>query len=148
MDQVLQERAGVRLDEALASASSLDPRESLRTALRTLKESQPEAFGAALRYYEEVLVPRVAEPTSDPLAEWRRYGLEIARQVGAGRLVGVDASGRASDAAETESAPPATLLLFLPQDARAPALLLSGPAALSPPQQAATTLLVHRKLTL
>ncbi len=143
MDQELHDRAAARLETALGDASAFDPRGPYRTALRALKESRPEAFREALRYYEEVLLPQVAAER-DPLEAWLSYGRRIAELSGGGRYVAVDPSGRALDGSDERD--PDSLLLYLPDQATAATILLAGPAELSDAQQATVDLLVLGRL--
>lgn len=140
----IRQRADARLDEALAHAAQQDPRPFFREQLRLLKDSDPAAFEEALRYYEEVLLPRVAAPDSDPLLEWFEYGRKLVELEGAehaGKVVMVDPSGRS-----TPFAAPLRLdhlVLYLPDDTRTPALPLNVPRRLSLEQQATFDLLVR-----
>jgi hypothetical protein len=140
----IRQRADTRLDHALERAALRDPRDFYRERLRLLKEQEPAAFDEARRYYEEVLLPRVADGESDPVLEWFEYGRRLAELGGPGEAVMIDLSGRS-----TEFVPPLhrdQLVLYLPEDARAPVLALNVPHHLSPAQQANYTLLIERKL--
>lgn len=144
----IRKAAAARLDEALSAANALDPRDSFRDALRALKERDAAKFEEAKRHFEGFVVPRVAEPDSDPLAEWLKYGYELARRSGAGALHAIDPSGLARPAEEGEPPGPGELLLFIPNDGRTPVLELAGPASPTPPQEATRDLLVRGKLSL
>lgn len=163
MDEAMQERATARLDAALAERPATDPRGGYRAALRALKDGHPEAFQAALQYYENVLVPRVAGEEADPLREWLAYGRRIAQLSGAGAFWAIAADGRAErvdaepadggaeaaagpSSAEGAGASPDRLLLFVPERGEARAFVLSGPARPSDPQQASIDLLVLGRL--
>ncbi len=142
--EAMRQRADARVDEALERAALLDPRDFYRERLRLLKERDPAAFTEARRYYEDVLLPRVAAADSDPVLEWFEYGRRLAELGGAGRVVIIDASGRSTDYTPPLSL--AQLLLHLPEDNGTPVLALNVPRNLSPAQQATYALLVERKL--
>lgn len=137
-------RAEKRLDAALEQAAVQDPRPHLRAALRQLKASNPVGFTRALAYFQEQLVPRVAGD-ADPLAEWLKYGRIIAVEMGPGREVEVGPSGRAlpADGDRSERG----LLLFLPDDTAAHALLLCAPRPWTRAQEATVELLIHGRAT-
>lgn len=137
-----RQRADARLDEALERASLRDPRDSYRERLKLLRERDQPAFAEARQYYEEVLVPRVAAPDSDPILEWFEYGRRLAELEGGrtGRVVVIDHTGRAADF--SPPLPRDHLVIFLPEENRAPALPLSVPLQLSPAQQASYDLLI------
>lgn len=147
MDE-LQVRANACLEDALATSPIQDPRSSYRDRLRTLKAQDSAAFERALRYFQDVLVPRVADQTRDPLAEWLEYGRLLAELSGPGRIVGIDAGGRArphelvSDGSVSDGS---ALVLHLPDDARAGAFVLALPRRPTRAQQATVDLLVSGK---
>src|SRR5688572_21853072 len=87
-------RAEARTDDALAGSGFEDPRIALRRRLKQLKDNQPAAFAKAIEYYEQDLLPRIAEG-GDPLAEWLDYGRQLGDLTSPGRTMSVDASGRA-----------------------------------------------------
>lgn len=142
MDE-LQARANACLEDSLATSPLQDPRSSYRDRLRTLKAQDSAAFERALRYFQEVLVPRVADQTGDPLAEWLEYGRLLAELSGPGRFVGVDATGRARPHEVVSDG--SALLLHLPDDARAGAFVLALPRRPTRAQQATVDLLVSGK---
>lgn len=130
-----------RLSErALADAGFADPRPLYRDLLRRLRESDPEGFRAAAGHYETELVPAVAEGSVDPVEAWLGYGARIAARLGPGRLVQVDAGGRARP---LEDGPPAagSLVLHLPADGSRAVLVLLLPLTPSEPQDATVQLL-------
>lgn len=140
----LKARADARLETALQDTDRQDPRRLYRPALKYLRSERPAAFQDALRYFEEELIPAVAGQ-ADPLAAWLEYGRRLARALGDGRLLELDSTGRArpvSDPADARG-----LVLHLPDDAGAPALVLRHPTAPSPAQQAAFELLVEGRQT-
>lgn len=144
MDEATRARAEARYEEALGRGGLRDPREQFRDWMHTLRERDADAFGHALRYFDEVLVERVADPSSDPVAEWIEYGRRLAEQLQPGRLTVIDETGRAHD--YTPPPAPGALVLHLPEDARSPASILSLPRDPSPAQRATCDLLVLRKL--
>ncbi|MCA1790961.1 MAG: hypothetical protein LC667_14225, partial [Thioalkalivibrio sp.] len=100
------------------------------------------AFRRALRYFDETLIPAVADESSDPLAEWLEYGRLLASLTTPGRAVQIDAGGRARDYARPIA--PDALVLHLPDSASQPALVLGLPPKLSPSQRATFDLLVKQ----
>lgn len=138
-------RADAALDAAVWDGRLADPRPFYRPALKYLREREPAGFREALRHFEEVLVPAVAAG-ADPAQEWRRYGQLLAEQMGAGRTVAVEPSGRARQAAEGGAAAD-SLVLHLPDAADAPPLVLSYPVDPSPAQGATFELLVLGRQT-
>ncbi len=130
----LQEKADARFAAALAASGARDPREYYRTQLRELKRSNPEGYDQAVGYYQDELVPSIAERDADPLQAWRAYGLLIAQLAAPGRAVAIDASGR-SRPLESSGAVD-DMILHLPDARNAPALLVGLPPKPSPAQMA------------
>lgn len=144
MDATLRDRADARLEEALARAGLQDPRGFYREWLRALRDQDGEAFDEARRYYEETLLPRVAEEGTDPIEEWLDYGRRLAEMSGPGELVEIDEEGRARVAAT-----PATrdrLILYLPASPREPGRIINLPVRLSAAQRANVDLLIEGRL--
>ncbi len=141
-DPELRARADERFERALAEAGARDPREFYRAQLRALKEASPEGFRRALAYFEERLIPAVAEEGSDPLAEWLEYGRVLASLSTPGRTVSIDRTGRASDYARPVA--PDAVVLHLPENASQRAIVLGIPPTLSPAQRASYDLLVKQ----
>ena len=142
MSDDLRARADARFERALQETGARDPRGFFRDQLRELKASSPDAFRRALRYYEETLIPAVADEASDPVAEWLEYGRLLASLSVPGRAVQIDAGGRARDYARP--VPSDTLVLHLPDNAAKPALVLGIPPKLTPHQRASYDLLVKQ----
>lgn len=141
-----RERADARLAAALRESELEDPRDFYRERLKLLRERSPAAFQDALRYYEDELLPSVAAEDSDPVREWFAYGRRLAELTAPGRLVEIDASGRAH-----AHAPPldrTRLVLHLPDDEREPAMILGLPRAASAAQRATCDLLVRGRTEL
>jgi hypothetical protein len=84
----------------------------------------------------------VAEDDSDPLGEWLEFARVLAELTTPGRAVWIDATGRSSD--YERPVPPDALVLHLPENPGAPAILLGLPPDLSPHQRAAYDLLVRQ----
>jgi hypothetical protein len=139
-----KDRAEERLSAAVARAGIRDPRGYYRAVLRHLRDRDPEAFARATSHYEGELLSEVAAG-ADPVAHWLDYGRLLCRELGPGRTVEVDATGRARDAGPVEAG--IGLTLFLPDDAAAPPLVLLCPAAPTPAQTATLELLVEGRLT-
>jgi hypothetical protein len=135
-------RADARLDDALADADCRDPRPFYRPVLRQLRERSPEAFQAAIAYFDETLVPGCLD--GDPLAAWLDYGTHIAGAIGSGRIMDIDGTGRARIAADPGAA--TGLLLFIPDATSAPILVLRYPTDATPSQQATFELLVEGRV--
>ena len=142
MTDDLRARADERFERALQQTGARDPRSFFRDQLRELKAASPDAFRRALRYFEETLIPTVADEGSDPVAEWLEYGRVLASLAPPGRTVQFDASGRARD--DARPVPPEAMVLHLPENAGRPALVLGIPPRLSPHQRAAYDLLVKQ----
>lgn len=137
-------RADARLEAALQGADHRDPRPYLRAVLRHLRERNAEAFSRATRYFQDELVPAVAGE-ADPLEAWAEYGERLARELGAGRTVELDSTGRARPVDDARSA--RGLVLFIPDATDAPVLVLRYPRDPAPAQHAAYELLVEGRQT-
>jgi hypothetical protein len=138
----LRARADERFERALQQTGARDPRNFFRDMLRDLKAADADAFRRALRYYDETLIPTVADDASDPVAEWLEYGRVLAGLTIPGRTVQIDAGGRARDYGRP--VPLDALVLHLPDNAARPALVLGLPPKLSPHQRASYDLLVKQ----
>ena len=139
----VRSRADQRFNQALAEAGARDPRDFYRNRLRELRESNPEGYRAAIRYFEDELIPIVAREDSDPIAEWLEYGRLLASLRVEGSTVMIDASGRARPYARP--VPADNLVLHLPTSSREIALAVGLPSNLSPAQAATYQLLVPRR---
>jgi len=130
------------LDRALAESGARDPRDFYRERLRELKRVSPEHYQQAVSYYSQTLLPEVAEGRRDALVAWTDYGRRLAESLTPGRTVAIDTSGRARP-----YEPPAGdgLVLHLPDDKGAKALLVALPRSLSAPQRATYDVLVSGK---
>lgn len=137
-------RADARLETALADADHRDPRPFYRLALKHLRDRDEDAFGRALRYFEDTLVPAVSGE-ADPLAAWAEYGIVLAGALGRGRTVELDRTGRSRS---VESVVGTTgLVLHIPDATDAPVLVLRYPRDPAPAQHAAYELLVQGRQT-
>ena len=134
-------RAEARTDEAVAASGFEDPRVALRRRLKLLKDNQPAAFTRALEYYEQDLLPRIAEG-ADPLSEWLEYGRQLGDLTSPGRTMSVDAGGRARPYRSVLEEQ--TLVLHIPNDTAVDVLPLAIPRELSAAQRATFDLLVNR----
>lgn len=146
MTDELRRRVEQRLEAALETSGARDPRDHYRELLRDLKEKDPDAYGSAVGYYEETLLPAVAAGDEEPLKGWREFGRRIAELSAPGRTVALDASGRAR-AYDPEGAA-GDLVLHLPEESRRRALLVALPQEPSDAQRAAYRLLVAGRQTL
>ena len=142
MDDTVKAAADARTAEAIAAGPWQDFREAYRERLRWLKEARPQAFAEAVASYEN-LVTNVAAG-DDAIRAWLEYGRQLGELRGRGKVVGIDASGRAVDAAVARD----QLMLHLPDDINVPALPLVVPRDISQAQQSTFDLLVRRKLSL
>ena len=141
MAEETRHAAELRTEAALRERGLRDPREQYREWLRELKETDPDGFTAARRHYEERLLPLLEAAGADPVAAWIDYGRVLAERAGAGRVVSIDATGRARDYEPAA----ADLVLFLPEDTARRARILSLPLQPSPAQRATCDLLVLGK---
>jgi hypothetical protein len=145
-DPTVRAQADRRFEAALAATGARDPREHYRAQLRSLREKDARVFEEAVRYFDGVLIPRVAAADSDPLAEWLDFGRRLAEWSAPGRTTQIDPSGRAH--AYSPPVPLDHLVLHLPVAAREAAHPIGLPAALSPAQRATYDLLVRGRLSL
>ncbi|MFQ5679224.1 MAG: hypothetical protein ACE5HP_07165 [Gemmatimonadota bacterium] len=114
-----------------------------RKLLVRLKSADPAAYEAAVARYEKTVPSRIAAAEADPLEAWIEYGMWLAARLSPGRAVAVDAEGRAHEVGREagRALPSGGLLLHLPDEARAPALLLAMPREPSEAQRATVELL-------
>jgi hypothetical protein len=136
------------LEVALAQSGARDPRDFYRERLRELKGLRPDEYRSLVGYYTDILLPEVAEHRRDALAAWTEYGRRLAEALAPGRTVAIDDTGRARpydpDGPVDHDDPAASvaLILHLPNDGGARALLVALPRALSPAQRATYDVLV------
>jgi hypothetical protein len=134
-----EDRARRLTERALAEAGFADPRPLYRDLLRRLREVDPEGFRVVADHYESELLPAIADRGVHPVQAWLAYGGGIASRLAPGRLVAVDAPGRARPI-DTGAPPAGALVLHLPEDGSRASLLLA-PRDPSEAQEATTTLL-------
>jgi hypothetical protein len=148
MSEELRERAEQRLAAAIAAAGVADPRPALRERLRALRERAPAAFDRARSFYEEQVLPALADAAGHTAAliTWVEYADFVAGLEGEARLYVVDANGRADAFAGSLDA--GMLVLHVPDDAAVPALAVIAPLEPSPAQRATLDLLVAGRVTL
>ena len=140
MEQELNDRADQIFEEALDQTGAKDPREFYRTRLREMKADNPEAYREAVAYYENDLVPSIAEAGDDPLMAWQRFGCRVAEMMVNGTPIEVDATGR-----KRPYAPPTPadhMVLHIPLGTKGRALVVGLPPELSSAQLATYDLLV------
>lgn len=140
MEQELHDRADHIFAEALGQAGAKDPREFYRTRLREMKADKPEAYRKAVAYYENDLVPSIAEAGDDPLMAWQRFGCRMAELTVAGTPIEIDTTGRRLPYAPPT--PPDRMVLHIPRGSSGRALLVGLPPELSAAQLATYNLLV------
>lgn len=145
-EKPVEERAEARLDAVLKETGARDPRDFYRVQLKELRSEDRDGYEAAVEYYRETLIPRVADPDVDPLAAWTDYGRHLASLRAHGRTVSVDATGRS--AAYASPADRGSLVLHLPDDKKRPALVVGLPGELSHAQRATYDWLVSGRRAL
>jgi len=129
-----------RFTEALQGSGARDPRDFYRDRLKELRERDPEAYGEAVRYYEDRLIPAVAQTESDPLREWLEYGCFLARSFAPGRAVQIDPTGLAEE--YRPPVPGDALVLHIPDSTRERPSVVGLPPEMTPAQRATYDLLV------
>jgi hypothetical protein len=133
-------RADKALEDALAEAGARDPREFYRERLRELKESNPEGYQVAVRYYRETLLPSIVDG-APPLDAWTEYGRTLAETATPGRTVSIDSTGLSIP---YEGPDLDRLHLHIPEG-KGRALLVGLPRELTPAQRATYDVLVAGK---
>ncbi len=140
MDQALQNRADRLFEEKLNETNAKDPREFYRERLREMKGSDPDAYRAAVEYYQGVLIPSIAEEGADPLTSWQAYGCRLAELSTPGKPVEVDVTGRTHG--YHPPTPKDRMILHIPRGSKGRALVVGLPTELSSAQRATYDLLV------
>lgn len=130
----------MRLEEVLEARGARDPREFYRTRLRQLRAEDRDAYEKAVTHYRQTLLPAIANEGADPLVAWTEYGRRLAELSAPGRTVCLDPSGRSTD--YEAPADPDALVLHLPTNRRARALVVGIPREPSAAQRAAYDWLV------
>ena len=142
MSETLITTAEQALEAAIATSGGRDPRDFYRERLRELKQVNPESYRAAVTYYREVLIPEVASGAGNPLDAWIEYGRTLAEALAPGRTVSIDETGKSHNYEGVDSS---GLILHLPQETAARALLVSLPVTMSSAQRATYDVLVKGK---
>jgi hypothetical protein len=137
-----REQADARFEQALKERGARDPRDFYRKQLVELKAASADAYRRALAYFDERLIPTVAQEDSDPVGEWLEYGRVLATLVTPGRTVAIDPTGRSRDYARP--VPTDALVLHLPESTARAAIIVGLPTELTAPQRASYDLLVRR----
>ncbi len=140
MEQELQDRADRIFEEALGKTGAKDPREFLRKRLREMKADNPSAYREAVAYYENELIPSIAEAGDDPLRAWQQFGCRMAELTVAGTPVEIDTTGRRHPYAPPT--PADRMVLYIPEGSKGRALVVGLPPELSAAQLATHDLLV------
>lgn len=140
MSEAQATAADKALEAALAEAGARDPREFYRERLRELKRANPSEYESAVAYYRDTLIPEVAGGGTDPLDAWTEYGRRLATALTPGRTISVDGTGLAHEYGEPKRD---RLVLHLPAENGARALLVALPSSLSTAQRATYDVLVE-----
>ena len=140
MDETLQQRADDLFAETLSRTNAKDPREFYRERLREMKAADPGAYREAVEYYQEELIPSIAEKGADPLTAWQEYGCRLAELATPGKPVEVDATGRTHR--YQPPTPQDRMILHVPEGSKGHALVVGLPPELSSAQRATYDLLV------
>lgn len=120
-----KQAAEARFAEALAATGARDPRDHYRKMLRELKRNSAEGYAEGVAYYQQTLIPSIADG-KDPLEAWRDYGLLIARLAAPGRPVAVDPRGRSRPFQVPGN--PGDMILHMPHRSRERPILVTFPA--------------------
>jgi hypothetical protein len=104
-----------------------------------LKADNPEAYRDAVAYYENELVPSIAEAGDDPVTAWQRFGCRVAELTVAGTPMEIDATGRTLP--YQPPTPVDRMVLHVPKGTKGRALVVGLPPELSAAQLATYDLL-------
>jgi len=140
MDKQIHDRADQILEKALGQTGVKDPRGFYRKRLRAMKAEDPDSYREVVAYYENEVVPSIAESGDDPLTAWQQFGCRMAELTVAGTPVEIDATGRRRPYAPPT--PADRMVLHIPQASTGRALVVGLPPELSSAQLAAYDLLV------
>ena len=146
MTNDLQQVADTRFQEALAATGARDPRDYYRERLRELRQTNPQGYAEGVAYYQNTLVPSIAEGDADPLEAWLGFGLLLARLTAPGHAVAVDATGRSRPFAPPRDA--TDMVLHLPESNRERSILVALPPKPTKAQMATHQWLVQGQRTL
>jgi len=140
MDEELHDRADQIFEDALGKTGAKDPREFYRKRLREMKAENPDAYTEAVAYYQNELVPSIAEVGDDPLMAWQQFGCRMAELTVTGTPIEIDTTGRRRPYAPPT--PADRMVLHIPQGSKGRALIIGLPPELSAAQLATYDLLV------
>ena len=140
MDQEIHDRADQIFEDALGKTGAKDPREFYRKRLREMKAESPDAYTEAVAYYQNELVPSIAEAGDDPLMAWQQFGCRMAELTVTGTPIEIDTTGRRRPYAPPT--PADRMVLHIPQGSKGRALIIGLPPELSAAQLATYDLLV------
>ncbi len=139
MEPSLRKEAEERLGRALLETGARDPRESYRGMLRELRLRDEAEYEETVAVFEKTVLGAIVEEGAEPLGSWLEFGRDLSRRLHPGRDVVIDETGRAR-----AFSPPASwqdLILHLPDDLRAKAVLVGAPSDLTGAQRASVDLL-------
>ncbi len=105
-----------------------------------MKAENPDAYTEAVAYYQNELVPSIAEAGDDPLTAWQQFGCRMAELTVTGTPIEIDTTGRRCPYAPP--APADRMVLHIPQGSKGRALIIGLPPELSAAQLATYDLLV------
>jgi hypothetical protein len=142
----MQEQADALLNDALAETGAADPRPRYRLLLSELKRQDPSAYDEAVSRFRDLVLPAIARREADPLTAWLDYGRHLAEKLAPGRTLALDEHGRSSPFGGPS--PWKDLILHVPADPRARAILIGEPPRPSRAQRATIDLLVHGRVML
>ncbi len=134
------DKADQIFEDALERTGAKDPREFYRKRLRELKAHDADAYREAVAYYENELVPSIAEAGDEPLMAWQRFGCRLAEWTVAGTPTEIDTTGQRHPYAPPTSAD--RMVLHIPEGSKGRALVIGLPPELSAAQLATYDLLV------
>ena len=135
----VKKQAEDRLDQALAETGAMDPRIPYRQLLRDLKHRSEPEYDHAVALFQESVLEATAAEDADPLSSWLQFGLGLAERLQPGKDVLIDETGRVGP-----FAPPPSwrdLILHVPEDRRAKAIVVGRPPKLTRAQSATIDLL-------
>jgi hypothetical protein len=134
-----------RLEAGFAECGLADSRATYRALLRDLRERDAASFERATHHYQEHVLPRLAGD-DDAIEAWIDYGRVIGELVTPGRMMRIDASGRASGYAAPLGS--GEMALWVPDDGTRGSFVAVAPVTSSAAQLATISLLVEGKLSL
>ena len=141
-----QAEANRRLEEELTRTGARDPRDDYRELLRQMKSRSEAEYAEAVALWERDVIGPTARGEAEPLGRWLEFGTHLADRLHPGRTVAVDETGRAHPL----DRPPTweELVLHLPEEKGARAILVVVPPEPSLAQEATIALLVEGRVKL